>query len=224
MSIYSFRKINKNHYFTIHIIYENVPLKSLKKSLKLSACDEDELNNITHPKRKAEFLHARLALQMLLNSLKLNYQGLTKDLKGKPYLIGLGDHISISHCYPFAAAAVSKQGSIGIDIQIINSKLVTSKKKFISDKELPLCTNDLQELAIYWCAKEAIYKAHNDNSVSLKDIHINLPYKPLYSKTSGECIANVAQYYYKVYYSVESESVKSKSAESGVAYAIAIRL
>jgi 4'-phosphopantetheinyl transferase len=219
MSIYSFRKINKNHYFTIHIIDEDV----LLKSLKLSAYDERELNNITHPKRKGEFLYARLALQMLLNNLKLNYQGLTKDLNGKPYLMELRDHISISHCYPFVAAAVSKEGSIGIDIQIINSKLATSKKKFISDRELPLCTNDVQELAIYWCAKEAIYKAHNDNSVSLRDIHIDLPYKPLYSKSSGECIGNVAQYYYKVYYSVGSESVESKSVESEVAYAIAIR-
>jgi 4'-phosphopantetheinyl transferase len=214
MSIYSFRKINKNHYFTIHIIDENVVLKSLR----LSACDERELNNITHPKRKDEFLYARLALQMLLDNLKVNYQGLTKDLNGKPHLIGLRDHISISHSYRFVAAAVSKKASIGIDIQIIKSKLAASKKKFISDTELPLCTNDVQELAIYWCAKEAIYKAHNDNSISLIDIHIDLPYKPLYSKSSGECIGNVAQCYYKVHYSVESES-----AESEVAYAIAIR-
>ncbi|MEM9417209.1 MAG: 4'-phosphopantetheinyl transferase superfamily protein, partial [Bacteroidota bacterium] len=62
---------------------------------------------------------------------------------------------------------------IGVDIQLPAKKLQDVREKFLSENEVKDSGNDMETLCIYWCAKEAIYKAHGGKGVSLKeDIHI----------------------------------------------------
>jgi 4'-phosphopantetheinyl transferase len=205
MIFYEFSKINKDNYFAISNIKEN----PLPKFIKLSSYDQEEYNTIKNPLRRDEFLYARLTLQNLLSSRGFAYNGLIKGKNGKPSLVGLKGHISISHSYPFVAAAVSEKNSIGIDIQVLKSVICNLKEKFIngSDQILNTKYTDIQSLTIVWCSKEAIYKAHNDNSIFLKDIHIVLPpYKEEDDRISTkECLGKVGNTYYKVYYRLSNK-------------------
>lgn len=129
---------------------------------------------LTHPRRRREWLAARLALQQLLQKLGHTYTTFQKDHWGRLYLVDSPVHLSIAHCSSFALAAVDEQGPIGIDIQLPCEKLQNVKDKFLEEEELKDSNNDLEKLCIYWCAKEAIYKAHGGKSLSFKqDIRIH---------------------------------------------------
>lgn len=129
---------------------------------------------LTHPRRKREWLAARLALQQLLNKLGHTYTSLKQEAGGRPYLVDSTMHVGISHCSSFALVAIDRQAPIGVDIQLPSKKLQTVKSKFLNRKESQDSGYDTEKLCLYWCAKEVIYKAHGVSSLSLKqDIHIH---------------------------------------------------
>jgi len=71
-------------------------------------------------------------------------------------------HISISHSKEMATAMASPC-PCGIDLQKIEKKLLKVKKRFCSEPELRLLSeiareDELNTLALLWCAKEAIQK------------------------------------------------------------------
>jgi phosphopantetheinyl transferase len=133
-----------------------------------------EYEKITHPRKRREWLAARLTLQKLLAELGHEYTGLQKDAQGRPYLVNSSLHLSIAHCYPFAFVAVDQQHAIGVDIQVLCKKLQDVKEKFLNHQEVRESDNDLEKLCVYWCAKEAIYKVYGVKSLSLKqDISIS---------------------------------------------------
>ncbi len=89
-------------------------------------------------------------------------------------------HFSISHCRDFAAAIISENALVGIDVEIIQPKIEFIKHKFLSDQEqklLPEVTP--QFLTLLWSCKEAVYKWYGRGEVSFKrniiiqDISIN---------------------------------------------------
>ena len=114
------------------------------------------------------WLAVRVALKYLLHQSDYAYTGLYKDHLGKPHLFDSSLYISIAHCFPFAVAFLSKKNSIGIDIQLPNKKLRKVKHKFLTDEEIKDSEDDVEKLCIYWCAKEAAYKAYSSEIVSLK--------------------------------------------------------
>lgn len=128
---------------------------------------------IQHPSRRKEWLAARLALKELLEKVGYAYTELQKDAWGRPYLVDSDLHLSIAHCTLFAFAALDRQHPIGVDIQLPCKKLKSVKEKFLADHEADDGGSDLEKLCIYWCAKEAIYKACGGQVLSLKqDIRI----------------------------------------------------
>ena len=68
--------------------------------------------------------------------------------------------ISISHTNRFVAILLHPDEDLGIDIECLDRDFSAVEKKALSEDEL----DDLDDrkknlqLAIYWCAKEAIYK------------------------------------------------------------------
>lgn len=130
--------------------------------------------DLTHPRRRREWLAARLALRQLLSELGHEHTELQKDAWGRPYLVNSTVHIGIAHCASFALVAIDEQAPIGVDIQFPSKKLQTVKEKFLNEEETRESGNDLEKICVYWCAKEAIYKAHGGKNLSLKqDIHIH---------------------------------------------------
>lgn len=115
----------------------------------------EQVSAIKTDKRKKEFLCSRILLKELFGEcIAVNY-----DSFGAP-IIGNSDwNISISHSGKYVAVARSKF-KLGIDIEQISDKLDRTKHKFSSEIELRNIDEQqkLFHLALYWSAKESVYK------------------------------------------------------------------
>lgn len=119
-----------------------------------------------HPKKLIEHLMVRQMLKMLLPEHKIMYKTI-----GEPYLWPNTAQISITHSFPFASLAVSKN-RVGIDLEKVNSKILRIKHKFLHESEQVWTQdkeNEVELLTIIWVIKESLYKVHPSKYWSLKD-------------------------------------------------------
>ncbi|SFI07579.1 4'-phosphopantetheinyl transferase family protein [Halpernia frigidisoli] len=116
-----------------------------------------------HPTKILETLLVRKALKSFLPTHKILY----KDRE--PYLSPQDHFISITHSFPFAAVAVSKE-KIGIDMEKFNEKILRIEHKFIYSNEANffLEKEKVEYLTVIWSVKESLYKIHHSNYFSLK--------------------------------------------------------
>lgn len=137
--------------------------------LILSEWEQQYLNNITHPKRKLTWLASRYLLKLLLNTTE--FVELLFDEHGKPYVNNENIFVSISHCDTFAAAMISRQCEVGIDIESTNRDIRIIQHKFLSPEELQSIGNERvkEKLMVYWGAKEVIYKMYGKRKLEFKD-------------------------------------------------------
>jgi phosphopantetheinyl transferase len=145
--------------------------EELLKQLVLSENDRQQWAILSLPKRRLERLACRKALSILLNN---NHLDIYYTSSGKPFIANI--FLSFSHCRNYAAAAVSNNHPIGIDIEKISEKFQKIASRYISDKEFNM--NDLssnEALCQIWCVKEAVYKMLDRNSIDFKqDIVVNI--------------------------------------------------
>lgn len=120
-----------------------------------------------HPKRRLEHLSGRFLLQYLIPGFP--FEKIEISPLGKPQLADNTIHFSISHSYPYAAAIVSRQKEVGIDIQVYQDKILRLQSKFLSEAEQQICGDDLQQITLAWCAKEALFKYYGLGAVDFKD-------------------------------------------------------
>jgi len=135
--------------------------------------EPENVHRITdfHPKKLLETLMVRRILKDQLPDHKILYQ------ERIPYLVPNDWEISITHSFPFAALALSKD-KIGIDIERFNPKLVRLKDKFIKPEERHFIPADreIEYLTIIWSVKESLYKIHHSKHWSLKKHYEVLPF------------------------------------------------
>jgi 4'-phosphopantetheinyl transferase len=210
MPLCSFTKISKYGAYLLWHIDE--PEEVLLRDSELSTLTQIAYREIMHPRKRRECLAARLALKKLLAQLGHEYTELQKDPWGRPYLASSSLHLSIAHCYPFAFAAVDQQHAIGIDIQLPCKKLQSVKEKFLNEEEIQDSGNDLEKLCIYWCAKEAVYKAHGGQAVSLKH---GISIRAFTKRDQGAIWGHIETKRFVVYYSFYEGYVLAWSREAG---------
>jgi 4'-phosphopantetheinyl transferase len=121
---------------------------------------------IAHPVKQLEWFAGRAALQHLV--WPLVYDGLVKDQYGKPHLRSHEAQISVTHTSKYVAVAFHSDKPVGIDVERVSEKIGRIAHKFLNDQELTEAGNDLDKLAAYWCAKEALYKLHGTKQLSFK--------------------------------------------------------
>ncbi len=131
--------------------------------------------------RKLHWLSTQILLRHLLNSKKkveINY-----DQHGKPHLANSSYKISISHSNKFVAIQLSKTYA-GIDIQQIAQKIERIAAKFMNSKELNSLreNNHIEQLYVYWGAKETLYKIYGKRALHFKE---NLLIEPFEYKGKG---------------------------------------
>lgn len=116
-----------------------------------------------HPKKMLEVLMVR----KLLKSLKPNSKILYRDRE--PYLDTMDAKISITHSFPYAALALSKN-KIGIDVEKFNPKILRLIDKFTYENERGFIPENLASTfyTIIWSVKESMYKIHHSKYWSLK--------------------------------------------------------
>jgi len=133
---------------------------------KLNLADFAGYYNLTD-KRSIEKQAAAYVVRFVLKDDDLEI--LYKE-SGKPYLLSEAS-ISISHSYDWLVVLFSLAGdSIGIDIEKVRDKILNIKEKFLSAEELThLQDAPPEKYTIYWCAKEAIYKALNREGLNFSE-------------------------------------------------------
>ena len=131
--------------------------------------------SITHPHKRLQHLAGRYLLRELFPAFPLKLIEIANTRK--PFLPNEAFHFSISHCGDFAAAIVSTESRVGVDIEIPHVKIEKIRHKFLSEKE-QLLLNALKEdhdqmLTLAWSVKEAVFKWFGEGEVDFIDhIHI----------------------------------------------------
>jgi phosphopantetheinyl transferase len=128
--------------------------------------------DVTHPHKRLQHLAGRFLLQYLFPDFP--YELIRIADTRKPFLPGEQYHFSISHCGDFAAAIVSKDRRVGVDIEIPLDKIVRIKDKFLGPDESRLPGNiDIDQLTLYWSVKEAVFKWFGEGGVDFRE-HIQI--------------------------------------------------
>lgn len=89
--------------------------------------------SITHPHKRLQHLAGRYLLRFLFSDFPDEEIEIASTRK--PFLPNEQYHFSISHCGNFAAAIVSKNERVGIDIELITDKVAKIAHKFLNDEE-----------------------------------------------------------------------------------------
>ncbi len=161
---------------------------------KIEETEEFFLSNVplqkevTHPHKRLQHLAGRFLLQFLFPDFP--YELIRIADTRKPYLPDEQYHFSISHCGDYAAAIVSSNQRVGIDIEIPSPKVEKIKGKFLNEEEFKifniqysifntqpsnsrLTTHDSRLTTLLWSCKESVFKWYGDGNVDFRQ-HIQL--------------------------------------------------
>ena len=126
---------------------------------ELSSTPSDEMEEISFI-RSESLRKQRLAVRALLNTLFDDKVYLSHHDNGKPYLENNPVNISITHTDKYVAVILHEEENVGIDIESLDRDFSAVEKKALSEDEIDDLEDDKrnEQLAIYWCAKEAVFK------------------------------------------------------------------
>ena len=127
---------------------------------ELSSTPSDEMEEISFI-RSESLRRQRLAVRALLNTLFDEKVYLSHHDNGKPYLENNPVNISISHTEKYVAVILHEEENVGIDIESLDRDFSAVEKRALSEDEIDDLEDDEkrnEQLAIYWCAKEAVFK------------------------------------------------------------------
>ena len=128
----------------------------------LSSVPSDELEEISYIKSES-LRKQKLAVRCLLDALFEEKVYLSHHDNGKPYIENSAMNISITHTNRYVAVILNPTDEVGIDCESLDRDFSAVKKKALSEDEIEEVDEIDEEqrneqLAIYWCAKEAVYK------------------------------------------------------------------
>ena len=125
----------------------------------LSATPSDEMEEISFIRSESQ-RKQRLAVRALLNELFEEKVYLSHHDNGKPYIENDATNISITHTEKYVAVILHPTEDVGIDIESLDRDFTAVEKKALSEDEIDDLDDEKrnEQLAIYWCAKEAIFK------------------------------------------------------------------
>ena len=136
--------------------------------------------DVTHPHKRLQHLAGRFLLQFLFPDFP--YELIKIADTRKPFLPDEQYHFSISHCGDYAAAIVSSDKRVGIDIEVPSDKAEKIKHKFLSERDqsvIQLTTHperqskDSRLPTLLWSCKESVFKWYGDGGVDFRE-HIQL--------------------------------------------------
>ena len=128
--------------------------------------------DVTHPHKRLQHLAGRFLLRFMYPDFP--YELIQIADTRKPFLPKEQYHFSISHCGDYAAAIVSRDKRVGIDIEIPTPKITSIMHKFLSAKEhgtfkvIPLDPGQLSRPTILWSAKESVFKWYGQGGVDFR--------------------------------------------------------
>ena len=168
------KKIDLNTSFALWKIEETA--QDLIAQLQLKEHERSFIESLNGAKRNLHWLSTRVLLRKMLNTDE--YIDCKVDDHGKPYLASLSHHISFSLSYDYAAVMISRDKSVGIDIELVKNKIERIAHKFMSENEMAFIDqqNRAEHLYICWSAKEANFKLHGKKQISFLNHIILKPF------------------------------------------------
>ncbi len=154
MALYLKKKLDNDATIAVWQVTE-----SEEELMRLSATPSDEMEEISFIKSES-LRKQRLAVRALLNTLFEDKVYLSHHDNGKPYLENNATNISITHTEKYVAVILHEDQDCGIDIESLDRDFSAVEKKALSEDEIDDLETEKrnEQLAIYWCAKEAIFK------------------------------------------------------------------
>lgn len=122
----------------------------------------------TNHQKRTESLAARYCLYDLCMRLGIN-PTFQQDERDRPYLLGSNWKISLTHSFPYVAAACSLHKEVGIDIEKKGRKIEKIAPRFLNTDELLDRANNHVAYTLAWSIKESIYKAANVPGLSFRN-------------------------------------------------------
>ena len=179
---------------------------------------EEELEEISLYKSEISRCE-RLAVLALLQTLFEHPVHLGHHENGSPYIENNSTKISITHTTRFAAVIVHPSEEVGIDIESINRDFAAVEKRALSSEErddlLDKDESDTEkteerntQLAIYWSAKEALYKRMGMHNV---DFSVNMEVERFNVREEGEI--DITFRYPRSEYTVNDDSGQQNEEE-----------
>ena len=119
----------------------------------------DELEEISFLKSES-LRKQKLAVRALLDAMFEEKVYLSHHDNGKPYIENNAVNISITHTDKYVAVILDDRDDVGIDCESLDRDFSAVEKKALSEEEIEDLDDERrnEQLAIYWCAKEAVYK------------------------------------------------------------------
>lgn len=139
------------------------PLEYFEEQARMTAADLAVYQHIGSASRKKEWL----AVRVLLNEVLGFWPHINYSETGKPLLRNHSRHLSISHSRSMVGILLCTNPYAGIDIEKTDRNIEKVSARFLSEVELEQMKQQPGDFSrvLYWCAKEAIYKAVSETNV-----------------------------------------------------------
>ncbi len=137
---------------------------------RLSSVPADELEEISYI-RSESLRKQKFAVRALLDAMFGEKVYLSHHDNGKPYIENSAINISITHTDKYVAVILNDTEEVGIDCESLDRDFSAVEKKALSEEEIDSLDEDKrnEQLAIYWCAKEAVYKKMSQHNVDFAE-------------------------------------------------------
>lgn len=178
MPIFFNQKLSESQILCVWKIEEDVSFYTAY--LGISENQIEDLSNSTHPQKQLEWLASRTCLKFACQEMDIEFLGVLKDEFSNPCLVNHHANISITHAEKFAAISIDLEKPVGLDTEKISSKLERVAKRFLSENEISVLDGTPEQIGVYWCAKESLYKWYGKKKMSLRD---NIYIKPFVNQT-----------------------------------------
>ena len=144
--------------------------------------------NITNPRKRLEWITGRVMVKEMMAKLGHPFTGITKDVFGKPFLKDSDLQLSLSHSFPYVAAYIHPESSVGIDLEQPTPKLLKIAPRVLGAEELRDAGQDLIKHCLYWCAKEVLVKIYGKKDLIFCE---NLKIRPFSRSQQGEIVGSI---------------------------------
>ncbi|MBP5488531.1 MAG: 4'-phosphopantetheinyl transferase superfamily protein [Bacteroidales bacterium] len=136
----------------------------------MTSIPSDELEEISYIKSET-LRKQKLAVRALLDAMFEDKVYLSHHDNGKPYIENDATNISITHTDKYVAIILSTEAEVGIDCESLDRDFSAVEKKALSEDEIDDLDDNKrnEQLAIYWCSKEAIYKLTSQYDVNFAE-------------------------------------------------------
>ena len=161
MGLYLRKKLEQGGEISVWEVTE-----SEEELLKIISIPNDELEELYFTRSESR-RKEKLAVRALLNTVFEDKVYLGHHDNGSPFIQNNSTHISITHTTRFVAIITHPTEDVGIDIECLERDFSAVEKKALSEEEREDLSDKHRnlQLAIYWCAKEAIYKRMSQHGV-----------------------------------------------------------